>query len=293
MHLSRCIVLDVNIETRCLPVTGAELHVEVRGTGPVLLIAQSGDGNANRSDDLADALVDTFTVVTYDRRGQSRSPLTDPSAPVSPAAHGEDLHHVLAAVTSEPAHLLGCSLGALYGLHLAKEHPEQVAVLIAHDPATPALLPSVERQRVQQVFDDINVTYTREGMKPALAACAAATGIDLTRMPTEQGIRQFPMDATRTANIAYFLTNDLPQMARSDFDAADVTALRTRVIPAAGVTSDAAWNHSCMQELARLLDEPIIQFPGGHNGNLTHPRAFAAQLRATLAAENASGRLTG
>jgi pimeloyl-ACP methyl ester carboxylesterase len=53
------------------------LTYKVRGTGPVLLIIQGGAGDADGSDRLADRLIDAYTVVTYDRRGLSRSPPTD------------------------------------------------------------------------------------------------------------------------------------------------------------------------------------------------------------------------
>ena len=47
-----------------LQVPGASLYYEVRGSGPLLLILQGGDGDANSSDSLADHLVDYYTVVT-------------------------------------------------------------------------------------------------------------------------------------------------------------------------------------------------------------------------------------
>ena len=65
--------------TGMLHVPGARLYFEVRGTGPLLLISQSGEGDAGRSVDLVDQLVEDHTVVTYDRRGLSRSTLDDPS----------------------------------------------------------------------------------------------------------------------------------------------------------------------------------------------------------------------
>jgi pimeloyl-ACP methyl ester carboxylesterase len=40
--------------------------------------------------------------------------------------------------------------------------------------------------------------------------------------------------------------------------------------------------YRCAQELAALLGTEITEFPGGHNGNTTHPRAYAARLRDVL-----------
>jgi pimeloyl-ACP methyl ester carboxylesterase len=59
-------------------VDGAQLHYRVRGTGPLLILLAGGDGDAESFDGLADLLVDHFTVVTYDRRGLSRSVIEGP-----------------------------------------------------------------------------------------------------------------------------------------------------------------------------------------------------------------------
>ncbi|MET9212188.1 MULTISPECIES: hypothetical protein [unclassified Nocardia] len=43
------------------------------------------------------------------------------------------------------------------------------------------------------------------------------------------------------------------------------------------------FDHKCARELADLRATPLVEFPGGHNGNLTHPAAYAAVVRAVLA----------
>ncbi|MGW0447889.1 alpha/beta fold hydrolase, partial [Streptosporangium sandarakinum] len=91
-----------------LHVPGARLYYEVRGTGPVLLISQSGEGDARRTVDLVDRLVADHTVVTYDRRGLSRSVLDAPDAGATMAEHADDVHRLLAEVTDAPADMLGC-----------------------------------------------------------------------------------------------------------------------------------------------------------------------------------------
>ncbi|MDL4774017.1 MULTISPECIES: alpha/beta fold hydrolase [Thermomonosporaceae] len=272
------------MKTATLPVPGADLYYELRGDGPLLLISQSGEGDARRSSDLVDNLVDRFTVLTYDRRGLSRSTRTDPALPVSPETNADDLHHLLAAVTDEPALMLGCSLGALYGLHLAAAHPGQISTLVAHDPATPGLLPSAERDRVARTLEEISAVHRRDGWQAAMRRIAAFTGIDMATMKTEPEVTLPPITPERVTNIEFFLSNDLDGLAHSTLDAGDVARTAgTRVIPSAGRDSANAWNHRCAEELARLLDVPITHFPGGHNGNTTFPRAFAARLKEVLA----------
>ena len=50
-----------------------KLYHEVRGSGPALLIT-GGTGDAGEWANLAPTLAEECTVVTYDRRGMSRSP---------------------------------------------------------------------------------------------------------------------------------------------------------------------------------------------------------------------------
>ena len=61
-----------------LPVPGASLYYKVQGSGPLLLMLQGGDGDAEGSDGVAAHLIDRYTVVSYDRRGLSRSKLDSP-----------------------------------------------------------------------------------------------------------------------------------------------------------------------------------------------------------------------
>jgi pimeloyl-ACP methyl ester carboxylesterase len=64
--------------TGTLKVPGASLYYEVRGSGPVLLLVCGGLYDAAGYAGLARQLAGRYTVVTYDRRGNSRSPLDGP-----------------------------------------------------------------------------------------------------------------------------------------------------------------------------------------------------------------------
>jgi len=77
-------------QSNTLRVPGATLYHEVRGSGPVLLLICGGVYDAAGYAALADRLADRYTVVTYDRRGNSRSPLDGPPAPQRIEVHGDD-----------------------------------------------------------------------------------------------------------------------------------------------------------------------------------------------------------
>ncbi|MFE2268777.1 alpha/beta fold hydrolase [Streptomyces lavendulae] len=276
--------MDSTRQTSSLPVPGATLHYRLEGSGPLLLISQSGEGDADRTVDLVPHLTDAFTVLTYDRRGLSRSRLAEPGRTTSIAEHAEDVHRLLAAVADGPALMLGCSLGAVIGLHLAARHPGQVSTLVAHEPVAPRLLPAAERVRHEAELAGIRELHRTAGLAEALAAVARSLGMDPVRQETEPGLTPQPMDERRRANFGYFLEHDVLAVLQDTLDPAALAGSTTRILAAVGATTPATvFDHGCVIALAELLGTGMETFPGGHNGNTTHPRAYAARLRALLA----------
>ncbi|MEU4547153.1 alpha/beta fold hydrolase [Nonomuraea dietziae] len=269
--------------TGLLRVPGAALSYELRGTGPMLLISQSGEGDAGRSTDLVDQLAGDYTVVTYDRRGLSRSTLDDPGQGVTLAQHADDIHRLLAELTDQPVPMLGCSLGASIGFHLAVEHPEQISTLVAHEPVTPRLLPADQRDRHERELEEIQHIHRRDGLRAALAMVADVLGIDPANPDAEPDLTPQPMTPQRFRNFTFFIEHDLTAIIR---DTLDVTALKdtpTRIVPVVGrTTPHTVFDRTCATALADLHGTHVREFPGGHNGNTTHPRAYATALRAAL-----------
>ncbi|MCW2880178.1 MAG: ab hydrolase, alpha/beta hydrolase fold protein [Sphaerisporangium sp.] len=268
-----------------LRVPGGRLYYEVRGTGPLLLVLQGGEGDAGRTGGLVKRLVDDYTVVTYDRRGLSRSRSDDPSRPVSIETHADDVHRLLAALTAGPALLLGSSFGGLVGLSLAARHPQQVGTLVTHEPPALRFLPEATRAEADRVFDELEETYRNEGWGAAFKRLAEITGGGSEDREPDVELPA-PLSKQRIGNLHFFFTYDIPAVRRCLLDLADIAALKaapTTVVPAAGRTTKAFFDHHCAEELARLLGSHVTEFPGGHNGLTTHPKAFAVRLREVLA----------
>jgi pimeloyl-ACP methyl ester carboxylesterase len=262
---------------------GATLYYEVRGTGPTLLISQSGEGDAGRGKDLVDQLVADYTVVTYDRRGLSRSTLDDPAQGVSLAAHADDAHRLLTELADEPVLMLGCSLGASIGFHLAVDHPGQISTLIAHEPVTPKLLPADQRAHHERELAHIQQVHQRDGLAPALKVVADVLGIDPTNPGVEPDLTPQPMNAQRVRNFDFFIKRDFTAIINDTLDITALTKTPTRIIPAIGRTTPrTVFDNKCAFALAAMLGTKVHEFPGGHNGNTTHPRAYATTLRTTL-----------
>ncbi|MER5598807.1 alpha/beta hydrolase [Streptomyces sp. NPDC002265] len=173
------------VHKAALAVPGATLHYEVRGSGPLLLVSQSGEGDANRSDAMVDHLVGRHAVVTYDRRGLSRSVLDEPARGATLDEHVDDVDRLLAHLTDEPARMLGCSMGAVIGLRLARHHPGRLAVLVAHEPAIPGLLPDAERLRTHRELDEMRLVFRRDGWLAGVRRIGELLGIDPARQESE------------------------------------------------------------------------------------------------------------
>ncbi|MGW5143232.1 alpha/beta hydrolase [Nocardia beijingensis] len=279
------------ISTGTIEVPGVELYYEVRGSGPILLIAQSGEGDARRSEDLVGHLERRFTVVTYDRRGLSRSALRDPVAPASVATHADDVHRLLSTLTDEPVAMLGCSMGAAIGLHLAVEHPDRLHTLIAHEPVTPWLLAGADRATQLGELEHCEQVFAERGWQAALAPMVRTLGIDPQNQDREPGVTAAPLGPERAANFEYFLGHDFAAIRTDHLDVAALRQSPVRIVPACGQTTPRhVFDYKAAHELAALRGVPVVEFPGGHNGNLTHPAGWAARVGETLSEIPPQGR---
>ncbi len=240
----------------------------------MLLVLQGGDGDADTSASLAERL-EGFTVVTYDRRGLSRSAaLARP--PIELAQHTADALAVLDAATQGPAFVFGTSIGASIGLDLITRFPDRVRRLVAHEPPQTELLAAAEREAVDKARDEIDALYRAKGVLPAMRKFFAGTGIDFMDREPEVGFP--PANPARLTNLKFFLENDAPAARRYHVDLAALRAASGRIVVGAGVRSKGLWIHACAQALATGLGVPLVDFPGGHAGYVAHPRAYAAKL---------------
>jgi pimeloyl-ACP methyl ester carboxylesterase len=108
-------------------VNGTELYHEVRGSGPPVLLIMGFTGDGGHFETLAELLADEFTVVTYDRRGNGRSPRPAGWVKTSPEEQADDAAALLAALDLGPAGVYGSSAGASFALCLTSAIPSGFA----------------------------------------------------------------------------------------------------------------------------------------------------------------------
>jgi pimeloyl-ACP methyl ester carboxylesterase len=260
-----------------LRVPGAELYYRTRGSGPLLLLIQGGGGDAGGTDPITAHLQHTHTVVSYDRRGLSRSALDDPAEVPSIGTHADDVHRLLASLTDEPTPIFGTSFGAFVSLELLTRHPEQVSSLVAHEPPIRQLLSEADLARHQKF--QAKVRAAKDAAEAAGLAKLAGMDFD----DREPGVEFGPVTEQQKTNDRFFRARDIHTLDTHLLDTGKLFAERARIVSAVGRTSGGAFAGRCTEELAALLGAEVVVFPGSHVGLSTHPRAFAAKLSQVLA----------
>jgi pimeloyl-ACP methyl ester carboxylesterase len=262
-----------------LEVPGATLYYEREGTGPALLMIPGGPADAGVFAGLASFLTDRYTVVPYDPRGNSRSVPDDPSKDQDLDVHGDDAAALLAAVTGEPAYVLGSSGGAQIGLNLAARHPGRVHTLVAHEPSCAALLP--DGAELLAGMEEVYQTYRSQGVEAGLKRFEAVIGMEDTppeQPPGEPTPEMLAAWGRISGNLEYFLAHGIRPISGYTPDVAALRDGPARIVVGVGETSHGQMAHRAAVALAERLGAPPVTFPGDHGGFGSRPGRFAETL---------------
>lgn len=270
---------------RTLEVPGARLYYEVRGQGPLVVLV-GAPMDASSFGPLAELLAGDHTVLTTDPRGINRSPVDDPGLDSTPEIRADDLSRLVACAGPGPAVVLGSSGGAVSALALVQAHPEQVRVVIAHEPPLLELLPdSAERHAGNEVVIARWLAGDHAGSWRAF--------LDNADIRLPEGVFQAVFGGEPDARALADTTFQNTRMLRPtthfvpDYDA--LRAAGSRVVVGIGEGSAGQVCDRTSRALALALDVEPAMFPGGHTGFAEDPAGFAARLRAVLGGV-ASGR---
>jgi pimeloyl-ACP methyl ester carboxylesterase len=285
------------MKTHTLETADAEIVYDVEGPlptadgrPPLLMIGQPMDASGFRT--LASYFPDR-TVVTYDPRGLGRSIRKDGRVDHIPTGQADDVHAVIGALDAGPVEIFASSGGAVTALALVAAYPNDVTVLVAHEPPLVPVLPDAEAAaRALIQFRD---AYAAKGRGAGMAAFIAMTSWQgefteeyFTRstpdpaqfgMPTEDdGSRDDPLLSDRSSAVSSY---------HPDIDA--LVAAPTRIVIAVGEESAGTFTGRTSVATAELLGQQATIFPshhggfvGGDSGYAGQPEAFARKLRDVL-----------
>ncbi len=260
-----------------LPVPGASIYHEIRGTGPVLLALPGGGGDANNFDEMAELLAPYFTVVAIDARGYSRSTL-DRVAPTqqSVEVQSDDAHRLLRQLTDEPAYVLGGSNGAIVGLDLLARHPDRIAWLIAHEPPCFAVLPDAADQRA--FVEEVYTLARTEGMSAASARFLTGIGGAMKPAPAELTPHTAAMWERLSANGPIMMEYELREFTSYIPDYTALAAARERLVLGVGRETGDQLPARPAARIAAHINLETTEFPGMHNGMRTEAKEFALRV---------------
>jgi pimeloyl-ACP methyl ester carboxylesterase len=287
----------VAIETHTLRTAEAGIVYDVQGPlptadgrPPLFMIGQPMDASGFRT--LASFFPDR-TVITYDPRGLGRSTRSDGRVDNVPAVQAEDVHALIESLGAGPVEMFASSGGAVTALALVAAHPNDVSVLVAHEPPLFSVLP--DATNAERALAQVRDRYVTAGWGAGMAAFIATTSWqgEFTEeyfarplpdpaqfgMPAaDDGSRDDPLLSDRSSAVASY---------RPDYEA--LLAAPTRIVIAVGEESAGIFTGRAAQALAQRLGRQPVVFPSHHGGfsggdspYAGKPAEFAATLRAVL-----------
>ncbi len=285
------------MNTHTLDTGEADIVYDVQGPLPttdgrpaLFMIGQPMDASGFRT--LASYFPDR-TVITYDPRGLGRSIRKDGRVDNAPTVQAGDVHAVIGTLDAGPVEMFASSGGAVTALALVAAYPNDVTVLVAHEPPLVPVLPDADAaERAVAQFRD---AYATKGWGAGMAAFIAMTSwhgefteeyfaralpdpAQFGMPPGDDGSREDPLLSDRSAAVTDY---------RPDVEA--LVAAPTRVVIAVGEESAGTFTGRTSVAMAELLGQHATVFPshhggfvGGDSGYAGQPEAFARKLREIL-----------
>jgi acetyltransferase/esterase len=260
-------------------VNDARLYYESRGAGRTLLFIPGGTADATHFAAVADLLANEFRTVTYDRRGNGRSPRPPGWRSTSIGEQADDVAGLIEALGLAPCAVWGGSLGGVILLELLVRRPELVRAALVHEPPLFGVLDNGEQLasgllrsaahaiRDNAVRDEFG-NHVRQSVGDAFDALAASARE-----------RMF-------SNAEIFFEFEVPAVATYRRDLVSATgALRRLDIPFVAMAdplNQATPPFRAAKWLAHHFDTEFRELPGGHMPYATQPETTAAAIRNVL-----------
>jgi pimeloyl-ACP methyl ester carboxylesterase len=254
------------------------LYYELRGTGPLLVLIPGGNGEASIYKSVALELSRRFRVVTYDRRGYSRSTSTSTSTPTCVPDYSErrvltdadDVARLIRHLSPDtPATVFGSGSGAIVALTLVAQHSELVRTLVAHEPPAFTLLPDGE-----QILEAIE-EFRSAGVQAVMRMLLEVMGVT-------GGIGSEHTNPYAPANLNFWMENEMRQYPRANIDVESLKENMDHLLLVGGRDGKDLMPYQPNLVLAKKTGSEVIDLPGGHLGYKTHPKEFAAELLVAL-----------
>ncbi|MCA1703781.1 MAG: alpha/beta hydrolase [Actinobacteria bacterium] len=262
-----------SIATNPMTVDSGGLFWEARGSGPPVLLVPGTPGDGGQFVGVSEDLADDHLVISYDRRGTSRSSRSADWTVTSVAEQADDAAGVLSAVGVGPAVVFGTSNGAAVALELALRHPRQVAGVMLHE--MPLLTVLRDPEPVTSAIGSlIGGAMTEGGPAAALEAFLRFAFGDAIVAGWPAELRERMLS---NAEIVFSVEFPAFQSYRPDPDALGRCQVSVRVL--VGEQQELPFFQEAAQWLAAALGTDVDLSPGAHGPQFSCPGALSASIR--------------
>ena len=260
---------------------GVDLYYEMNGAGKRLVMTHGSWTDHSSWAPALGALTERFEVVTWDRRGHSRS--TGGDHPGCRDEDAADLAALIEHLGGGPVHVVGNSYGSIVVLTLVVSRPELVASAVVHEPPLVTLL---------EESADPSIVEALAGVDSGLSAVVAMIETGDNRAAAEYFVDQVALGpgswARLTESFRAVLEANAPTFLDEQRDptsgSIDVVALAGTSVPLMYTygTEGPRWFRVIIDELALLVPGARVeQLSGaGHIPHATHPDQWVANLLA-------------
>lgn len=261
-------------------VDGVNLYYETKGEGERIVLTHGSWTDGRTWEAVVGRLAERFEVVTWDRRGHSRS-----QSGAGPGSYREDASDLVALIEhlgDEPVHAIGNSSGGSVVLVLVTMRPDLVASAAVHEPDCFGLLSGTDDHDI----NDALAVWRRESRRVFRAIAEgehrAAAEYFVDHMAVGPGAWEQLPDSTRKileANAPTFLDEGEEFL---DSSALDVEALAETSVPL--LITHGSQSPDLLVPAARELAHraPTARLEAvagaGHIPHRTHPDAYVASL---------------
>ena len=264
-----------------IEVNGIRIYYEKRGRGPAVLFVSGATGDAGHWTTVADILADTYTVIAYDRRGNSRSPRPRGWTSTMIGEQADDAAALLRGLDLVPAIVFGTSAAAGILADLCLRHPHVLFGAIFHEPVFPSGISNIGAVRAARKAL-VEEGMARGGPRAAMELYLRNVAGDEVYESLDPQLRERLLGNAEVLfgiEMAPFLAYEPTpgQLAAIRVPRAVTAGADNRDIAAAG-----HWRYEAAQWLAAHLQTTVIELPGAHMGYLGQPEHFATALRPIL-----------
>lgn len=243
---------------------GVEIHYEVHGSGPAILLTHGYSSTARMWDGQIAPLSKAHTLILWDMRGHGESDYPQDAARYSEEETVADMAAILDAAGAKQAVIGGLSLGGYMSLAFHRAHKDRVRALLIIDTG-----PGFKNDEARQGWNDTAMKtaarFERDGLAPLSRASAeretakhrSADGLVLAArgMLTQRDARVIEsLPDIAVPALVVVGADDTPFLKATDYMAAKIPGASRLVIPNAG--------HAANMDQPALFNAAVVDFLG-------------------------------